>query len=53
MSLTLHDACNKLKQLPEIELLEVLDISSEDIVDRFEDVIEERLEYLLEDLERM
>jgi hypothetical protein len=34
----------KLKQIDEITLLEVLDISSEDIVDRFEDKIEERFE---------
>lgn len=53
MSLTLHDICSKLKRLPEADLLEVLDISSEDIVDRFEDIIEERMDYLIEDLEAL
>ncbi len=33
MSLTLNDVCNKLKRLPETDLLEVLEISSEDIVE--------------------
>ncbi len=51
MSLTLHDICEKLKRLPETDLLEVLEINSEDIVDRFEDLIEKRLDYLLEELE--
>ncbi len=51
MSLTLHDVCERLKQQPETSLLEILDISSEDIVERFEDIILERMEYLLEDLE--
>lgn len=51
MALTLNDVCNKLKHLPETDLLEVLEINSSDIVDRFEDVILERMDYLLEDLE--
>jgi hypothetical protein len=42
--LTLIDIEEKLKTIDEISLLEVLDISSEDIVDRFEDRIEERFE---------
>jgi hypothetical protein len=35
-----HDLLEKLKKLDEVTLLEVLDLSSEDIVDRFEDVID-------------
>ena len=49
--LTLSDVCDKLKNLYEITLLEVLDISSEDIVDRFLDAVEERYEELAEDFE--
>lgn len=51
MSLTLEDIKDKLKTLPEIDLLEVLEISSEDLVDRFSDKIEDKAEYLLNDLE--
>ena len=36
----------KLKQLEETLLLELLDIKSEDIVDAFLDKIEERIDYL-------
>lgn len=49
--MTLTDAMERLKQLDEITLLEILEISSEDLVDRFQDVIEDKLEYLEEDLE--
>lgn len=51
MSLTHRDICEKLKQMDEITLLEILDISAEDIVDRFEDFIEQRRENFEEDLE--
>ena len=37
MALTIRDICDKLYQLDEITLLEVLDITSEEIVDRFLD----------------
>lgn len=50
MSLTLNDVCDRLKALPEIDLLEVLEISSEDIVDRFRDVVEDKMDYLMDDL---
>jgi hypothetical protein len=40
MSLTLPELKEKLKQLDEVILCEVLDISSEELVDRFEDFIE-------------
>lgn len=51
MSLTLTDMKEKLYQFDEITLLEVLEISSEDIVDRFPDKIEQKMDYLQEDLE--
>ena len=40
-----------LKRIDEISLLEVLEISSEDLVDRFTDKIEEKYEQLAEDFE--
>lgn len=50
MALTTHDICDRLKNLDEISLLEVLDISSEEIVDRFNDKIEEKADELEEEL---
>ena len=49
--MTFKDLCDKLKLLPEIDLLEVLEISSEDIVYRFEDFIEAKRDYLEDELE--
>lgn len=51
MALTFHDICNRLKHVDEISLLELLDITSEDIVDRFADKIETNLDYFVDDLE--
>jgi hypothetical protein len=50
MALTLEDIKDRLKRLDETTLLEVLDISSEEIVERFVDFIEERFERLEEEL---
>ena len=49
MSLTLVELCEKLKEVEETILLEKLDITSEDLVNRFEDVIENRFEELEQD----
>jgi hypothetical protein len=49
--LTLDDVCDRLKHIDEVSLLEVLDISSEDIIDRFIDKIETKFEELAEDLD--
>jgi len=49
--MTFKDLCDKLKQLPEIDLLEVLEIDSEDSVNRFEDFIESKRDYLEDELE--
>ena len=46
MTLTFAELKEKLKQIDEISLLEVLEISSEDIVEKFED----KIEYLYDDL---
>jgi len=43
---TLADLQEYLKTIDEVSLLEVLEISSEDIVDRFLDKIEDRYDYL-------
>jgi hypothetical protein len=51
MALTLRDILTRLAQLDEITLLEVLQINSEDIVERFIDVIEEHADRLEKELE--
>ena len=50
MNLTFEDVCDRLKQLDEITLLEILDISSEEIVDRFRDLIENKFDDFKEEL---
>jgi len=49
--LTFTDVCDRLKKQDEISVLEVLEITSEELVDRFNDRIEDKLDYFLEDLE--
>ena len=41
----------KLRKIDETLLLELLDLSSEDIVDAFLDKIDERIDYLYEQIE--
>lgn len=48
--LTILDVRDRLLHIDEISLLEVLDISSEDIVERFMDKIEDNYEDLAEEL---
>ena len=48
--LTLNDVKERLSRYDEVTLLEVLDVSSEELVDRFEDLIEEHYEELSEEL---
>lgn len=49
--LTLNETKERLMRLDEVLLLEVLNISSEDIVERFTDFIEAKLDILVEELE--
>lgn len=51
MSLTLQEIAEKLKRYDEILLLELLEISADDIVDRFMDKIEDKADFLENDLE--
>lgn len=48
--LTLEDVCERLKKIDEVSLLEVLEINSEEIVDRFIDKVELDLAELQEEL---
>ncbi len=47
MTTTLTELNEKLIRLDEVTLMELLEVSSEDLVDRFEDRIEERYDLLL------
>lgn len=49
--MTFTELCERLKEIEETLLLELLDINSAQIVDRFEDVVEEKRDYLEDDLE--
>lgn len=51
MSLTLRDIMERMVKLDEITLLEVLDISSEELVERFADKIEDKFDELEIDLD--
>ena len=52
MELLISELQEKLKsQFDEITLLELLDISSEDIVERFSDLIEENYDKLIKEIE--
>ena len=46
MALTLNDILDRLRQLDEVELLDILGVNSDMLVDRFADLIEEKLESL-------
>jgi hypothetical protein len=46
MHLTDKEIAERLKQLPELDLIELLNLTSEDIVDRFQDVIEGKADFL-------
>jgi len=49
--MTYGDLIERLKQLDEVSLLELLEVYSDEIVDRFPDKIEEKLDYLMEQME--
>jgi hypothetical protein len=46
VNLTLVELKEKLMQFDELDLIELLDLTSEDILDRFEDVVEDKYEML-------
>lgn len=49
--MTFTELCEKLKRIDEILLLEILEINSEEIVDRFEDRVDEKRDQIEEDME--
>lgn len=51
MTKTFEEVKELLKKVDEVSLLEILDIASEDLVDRFSDKIEERIDVLAQEFE--
>lgn len=51
MSLTIHDIAGLLKREDCVTILELLDIDSEELVNRFMDVLEERADRIEKELE--
>lgn len=49
--LTFNEVKERLKSLDEITLLELLGITSEDIINRFDDFIEDKLDQLTQQVE--
>lgn len=47
MSLTINELFDRLKELDELSILEILNISSEELIQRFQDEIEERYDNLV------
>ena len=50
MNLTINELKEKVMQFDEIDILELLDLTSEDILDRFEDVVEDKYEMLRKEI---
>ena len=46
MALTLNDILDRLRQLDEVELLDILGVNSDMLVDRFTDLIEDKIDKL-------
>jgi hypothetical protein len=51
MSLTIPEIKDRLKQIPELDLLELLEITSEELVERFSDLIEDKADKLEREVE--
>lgn len=50
---TLVDLMERLKQIEETALLDLLGLTSDDLVERFSDIIEDKFDYLLGELEEL
>lgn len=50
-NITFEELKEALKRLDEVTLLELLGIQSDDLVERFDDVIEKKQEYLTKEIE--
>tara|TARA_E500000081_G_C6081012_1_gene327736 strand:+ start:747 stop:902 length:156 start_codon:yes stop_codon:yes gene_type:complete len=51
MNLTIPELIEKLSVIDEIEIIEMLDLTSLDILTRFEDIVENNYDKLIEEIE--
>jgi len=51
LNITFEELKEALKRLDEVSLLELLGLQSDDLVERFDDVIEKKQEYLIKELD--
>jgi hypothetical protein len=51
LNITFEELKEALKRLDEVTLLELLGLQSDDLVDRFDDLIEKKQEYLIKELD--
>lgn len=51
MPLTYAELLERLKNIDEVSLLEILELTSEDLVDNFRSRVEEKYDYLISELE--
>ena len=51
ITLTLAELIEKLSVLDEVDIVELLDLTSSDILDRFEDVVEDNYDKLIKEIE--
>jgi hypothetical protein len=51
LNITFEELKEALKRLDEVTLLELLGIQSDDLVERFDDVIEKKQEYLTKEID--
>ena len=49
--ITFKELCEKLSETEETILVEILELNSEDIVDRFSDIIDDKYDYLIREFE--
>ena len=51
VELTIEELKDRLMQFNELDVAELLDLTSEDILDRFEDVLEDRYDILIKEIQ--
>ena len=51
MNLTISELIEKLSVYDEVDIVELLDLTSSDILDRFEDVVEDNYDKLIKEIE--
>jgi hypothetical protein len=51
LNITFEELKEALKRLDEVTLVELLGLQSDDLVERFDDIIEKKQEYLIKELD--